>query len=87
MDRYWEEQGLELGRVHKHHLENGKLVFTVNLNKGELVYGMIPLRIDEIRAIDEDKLMAYMENWARHHLIEKAYQATQEYKDFQSFWK
>jgi hypothetical protein len=28
-----------------------------------------------------------MENWARHHLMEKAYQTTQEYKDFQNFWK
>lgn len=49
VDRFWEDQGLELGRIHKHYLEEGKLVFSVNLNKEELVFGMTTLRIAEMR--------------------------------------
>jgi hypothetical protein len=86
VERYWEEQGLEVGRIHGHQVEEGRLVFSVNLNKGELVFGMAALRIEEMRAIDEEKLVGYMENWARHHLIAQAYHTTKDYSDFQNFW-
>ena len=82
IERYWQKDGCELGRICKHFLEDGKLVFVVNVNKGDLVCGIVALKIDEIHSIDSDKLVAYMENWARNHLIEKEMMKTQEYKDF-----
>jgi hypothetical protein len=52
LDRYWEKDGCDLGRICKHFLDGGKLVFIVNVNKGDLVCGTIPLRIDEMQTID-----------------------------------
>lgn len=60
VERYWEKDGCELGRICKHFLEDGKLVFVVNVNKGDLVCGIVALKIDEMHAIDSEKLVTYM---------------------------
>ncbi len=60
IELYWEKDGCELGRICKHFLEDGKLVFVVNVNKGDLVCGIVALQNDLMHAIDSEKLVTYM---------------------------
>lgn len=87
MDKFWEREGLELGRICRHFSEDDDLIFLVNLNKGDLVYGNIQLASDELRSICEEKMISYMENWVRNHLIaKKKVKEGREYGEFESFW-
>lgn len=76
VDKYWEKDGFELGRIHKHFSDGKGLIFMVNVNKDELVVGTVYLKFDELRKICEEKLTDYIENWVRNFLIEKEETAT-----------
>ena len=86
VDKFWEKEGLELGRICRHFNEEGDLIFLVNLNKGDLVYGTVQLSSGDLRSICEDKLVRYMENWTRNDLITKKAREGKEHKEMESFW-
>jgi hypothetical protein len=49
----------------------------VNINKEDLVCGTVYLPCHVLEKTCEEKLIDYMENWVRNHLIEKSEQASE----------
>ena len=86
VDKFWEKEGLELGRICRHFREDDDLIYLVNLNKGDLVYGTVQLTSEELRSICEEKVVKYMENWVRNQLIAKKAKEGREYNEMSNFW-
>lgn len=86
VDKFLEEEkeeGIELGKICKHFSKDGDLIFLVNLNKGDLIYGTVQMTSGMLRSICEEKMIEYMEKCVRKNLIVKK---SKEGGDNNEFW-
>lgn len=83
-----EKANLKLGRICRHFHSEGSTFFNVNiLNEYDRVVNLATVSLSEIKAVDEEKLLRYLEEYFQNYLRMEELRQTEEYLTFENHWK